>query len=169
MLVTIFSPLLRRAGLLKDLCSCPSWRGMLDFLKAREDVGKRGAKMTRALLRICNFFFLSFSLLSLLFILHQGLRIKSQTVLSMSFSSLGERGQGSWGPQLLVHVGGRGRCAGINTCIAEGHLGQQLGDQLQRISVTFGADSGSSLLIISLGKPPGDYQEALHPVFLQEW
>lgn len=61
MVVTIFSPLLGRAGLLKDLCSCPSWKGMLDFLKAREDVGKRGAKMTRALLLICNFFFLFFN------------------------------------------------------------------------------------------------------------
>lgn len=37
------------------------------------------------------------------------------------------------------------------------------GDELQKIFVTFGAESDSSLLMVTLGKPPGDEQEGLAP------
>ena len=36
-------------------------------------------------------------------------------------------------------------------------------DELWKIFVTFGAESDSSLLMVSLGKPPSDEQEALAP------
>lgn len=134
--------------------SCSSRRWTLAFLKVRVDVGRRGSPNDQSSVAAL---LTSFCCPFLLFILHQGLYMKSQTsVFNVVFKLVWCRGEALGDPQLAGHFGRAVCSAWINMCIMLWIR------ELWKSFVIFGAESDSSLLV-SLGKPPGEEQEALAP------
>ena len=61
---------------------------------------------------------------------------------------------------------GKGTVPRGSTCAFwRGARGSSYGGELRKSVVTFWAESDSSLLMVSLGSPPSDEQEALAPSF----
>lgn len=134
---------------------------MLAFLKVRVDAGRRGSpndwSSLAGLLIVnppppprCSFSTRAYVL-------------SPRQCLQCSIQACLVQGQGSWGPT------GDGACwVGRLFCMNQ-HVrcrvpwDNSYGDKLRKIFVTFGAESDSSLLTVSLGKHPSNEQQAPAP------
>lgn len=134
---------------------------MLAFLKVRVDAGRRGSpndwSSLAGLLIVkppppprCSFSTRAYVL-------------SPRQCLQCSIQACLVQGQGSWGP-----TGDGASWVGRLFCMNQ-HVrcrvpwDNSYGDKLRKIFVTFGAESDSSLLTVSLGKHPSNEQQAPAP------